>query len=352
MTNKKSPEKLNPTVYMVFLSLLLDLLAFTMILPLFPSMLQYYKSNDSSGLYDYLSNYVKLFQNLVTGSPDSYNSVLFGGFLGSLFSFLQFVVSPIVGGFSDVYGRKPLMFLCTLGILSSYYLWTISTNFTVFIIARIVGGLSKGNISLYMAVITDLTNVQNRGRGMALVGIAFSIGFIVGPMIGAMFSKFVIKHPYCAICLTLANLLVIGFGIKESLPSEKRIAKFKSSMSYAVKFLNISSIFSFSIVNKLKAHEKPTLQRIGFIYFVYLFVYSGLEFTASFLMFHKFGFNSIDQAKMFLTTATSFVVTCMTTMVSKFGNVDEKGTILGVFRSLGALARALGPVFGSIVSLE
>ncbi|KAL5286630.1 MFSD10 family protein [Megaselia abdita] len=251
MTITKSSEKLNPAVYMVFLSLLLDLLAFTMILPLFPSMLNYYKTNDSSGLYGSLSIGVKTFQNLVTGSPDSYNSVLFGGFLGSLFSFLQFVVSPIVGGFSDVYGRKPLLILCTLGILSSYYLWSISTNFTVFIIARIVGGVSKGNISLYMAVITDLTNVKSRGRGMALVGIAFSIGFIIGPMIGAMFSKFCDKtsylwfiYPaYCAIFLTLTNLAVICFGIRESLPSEKRIVQFKSSMSYAVKFLNIPSIF-------------------------------------------------------------------------------------------------------------
>lgn len=60
-------------------------------------------------------------------------------------------------------------------------------------------------------------------------------------------------------------------------------------------------------MNDLKVDEKRTLQRIGFIYFVYLFIYSGLEFTASFLMFHKFGFNAIDQAKMFLTTGEFFV---------------------------------------------
>lgn len=104
-------SKTHPTVYIVFISLLLDLLAFTMILPLLPSLLEYYRLNDRAGLYHSLSNSVKFFQQLV-GAPDKFNSVLFGGFLGSMFSFLQFVVSPIVGGLSDCYGRKPIMMIC------------------------------------------------------------------------------------------------------------------------------------------------------------------------------------------------------------------------------------------------
>lgn len=109
--------KTHPTVYVVFISLLLDLLAFTMILPLLPSLLEYYRLNDKAGLYHTLSNSVKYFQELV-GAPDKFNSVLFGGFLGSMFSFLQFVVSPIVGGLSDCYGRKPIMLVC---LVSFYY---------------------------------------------------------------------------------------------------------------------------------------------------------------------------------------------------------------------------------------
>lgn len=104
-------EKLNPTVYIVFISLLLDLLAFTMILPLLPSLLDHYRQNDSSGLYSWLSQKIYHFQILV-GAPEKFNSVLFGGFLGSMFSFLQFVASPIVGGISDVVGRKPVMIVC------------------------------------------------------------------------------------------------------------------------------------------------------------------------------------------------------------------------------------------------
>lgn len=103
--------KTHPTVYIVFISLLLDLLAFTMILPLLPSLLEYYRLNDTGGLYHTLSNSVRYFQVLV-GAPEKYNSVLFGGFLGSMYSFLQFIASPIMGGLSDSYGRKPIMLLC------------------------------------------------------------------------------------------------------------------------------------------------------------------------------------------------------------------------------------------------
>lgn len=107
--------KTNKTVYLVFFSLLMDLLAFTMILPLLPSLLDYYRLNDSVGLYSWLSDNVKSFQERV-GAPERFNSVLFGGALGSMYSFLQFVASPIVGGLSDVYGRRPMMLISLVSI--------------------------------------------------------------------------------------------------------------------------------------------------------------------------------------------------------------------------------------------
>lgn len=238
-------NKTDPAVYIVFLSLLMDLLAFTIILPLLPSILEMYRTKDSSGLYVQLATQVKYFQELV-GAPEKYNSVLFGGFLGSMFSFLQFVVSPIMGGLSDYYGRKPILlislvnitlslFCCRnvceillvqVGIACSYALWAVSSNFLIFVIARFVGGLSKGNISLTMAIITDVSDEKNRNRAMALVGIAFSIGFIVGPMIGATFSMWSDKTStqwYCypallAMLLAIGDVLFISICLKETLP--------------------------------------------------------------------------------------------------------------------------------------
>ncbi|KAJ6639903.1 Major facilitator superfamily domain-containing protein 10 [Pseudolycoriella hygida] len=453
-TDSKDQSKTHPTVYIVFISLLLDLLAFTMILPLLPSLLEYYRLNDKAGLYHSLSHSVKFFQELV-GAPDKYNSVLFGGFLGSMFSFLQFIVSPIVGGLSDCYGRKPVMLVClnsmfshstfatfrarfghfrrtkikighyahqALGIAASYGIWALSSNFAIFVLARFVGGLSKGNISLSMAVITDVSNEKNRGKGMALVGIAFSLGFIIGPMIGAIFSKYSDKTMEAwfwlpaifAMTLATADLLFVAGCLKETLLKEKRAKHVVNSLSRAMEHVSVHSLFKFEAVKNLPKDKLQSLQSLGLIYFVYLFIYSGLEFTVTFLMYHKFGFTSIDQAKMFLTTgivmallqgsvvrrlpnrrtqnsavfglylivpafilvglasdgkllyagmilfaildstdeyfilATAFVVTCMTTLVSEYGRSDQKGTVLGIYRSLGALARALGPIAASI----
>lgn len=129
--DSKDQSKTHPTVYIVFISLLLDLLAFTMILPLLPSLLEYYRLNDKAGLYHSLSNSVKFFQELV-GAPDKFNSVLFGGFLGSMFSFLQFIVSPIVGGLSDCYGRKPVMMTCLVRMLLSSFFLLHFLNYSIF----------------------------------------------------------------------------------------------------------------------------------------------------------------------------------------------------------------------------
>uniref|UniRef100_A0A182K7Q3 Major facilitator superfamily (MFS) profile domain-containing protein n=1 Tax=Anopheles christyi TaxID=43041 RepID=A0A182K7Q3_9DIPT len=398
------------TAYIIFVSLLLDLLAFTMILPLLPSLLEYYRKNDNQ-LYGYLANSIKQFQVWI-GAPERFTSVLFGGALGSMFSFLQFVSSPIVGALSDYYGRKPLMLLCATGIAASYGIWAYSESFLLFVIARFVGGISKGNVSLCMAVITDVSNQQNRGKAMALVGIAFSLGFIAGPMIGATFSRFSDKTgtlwffapAMFATMLAVADILFLVLCLKETLPKEKRSTRIINSLSHAIDHISISALFRFSAVKNLSQKDVRSLRSLGVTYFIYLFLYSGLEFTVTFLMYHKFGYTSIDQAKMFLTTgvvmallqgsvvrrlpdrlvktsavfglyliipafiivglaesspvlylgmilfaiSTAFVVTCMTTITSKYGDFHQKGTVLGVFRSLGALARAVGPIVASM----
>ena len=98
-----------------------------------------------------------------------FNSILFTGFLGSMFSFLQFLGSPIIGALSDVYGRKPLMILCLTGIAISYLLWALSKNFAIFILARFISGISKGNVSLSMAILSDVTSPASRGKAMVLI---------------------------------------------------------------------------------------------------------------------------------------------------------------------------------------
>ncbi|CAL1539231.1 unnamed protein product [Lymnaea stagnalis] len=414
-TGKSSSKDVTDKVfYIVFISLILDLLAFTVILPLLPALLDQYSHKDESGLYAALKNSVSSFRTLV-GAPDTprWNSVLFGGLIGSLFSMLQFLTSPIIGAASDVYGRRPLMLLCLIGIAVSYVLWALSNNFLMFVIARIVGGISKGNVSLCTAIVTDVSTTQKRGKGMALVGIAFSIGFVFGPSIGAAFSiltkdgdssvSYVIPALF-SLVLALADLIFVYLYLEETLPSGKRLQS-KNFVHHAFEYINPISLFKFSSVEKLSRAEASKAQNIGITYFIYLFIYSGLEFTLPFLMHHRFEYSSMQQGKMFFyigtimalvqggytrritpgkeakiashgililipsfllmafatntwlmyaaltlfSFASATVVPCLTTLISTYGGDNEKGTIMGIFRSLGALARALGPILASTV---
>lgn len=112
-TKLESKRNNGKAIGLIFISLLLDLLAFTMILPLLPSLLDYYdkQEGNSNTLYTLLLHAVQRFQKW-TGAPDRFSSVLFGGALGSMYSFLQFLTSPIVGSLSDAYGRKPMLLIC------------------------------------------------------------------------------------------------------------------------------------------------------------------------------------------------------------------------------------------------
>jgi len=400
------------TQLIVFLGLLIDLLAFTLILPLFPALISHYRENDSSGLFSFLENKVEAFRSSV-GAPLQFNTVLFGGLLGSIFSFLQFIASPIIGGLSDRFGRKPVLILTTVGISVSYLLWVLSSNFAIFVLARIIGGLSKGNVSLSMSIMTDVSTPATRAKGMALVGVAFSLGFLFGPMIGAGFSvwgkdrggDWYFYPATFALILSLADIVFLALFFKESLPASKRTPNTSVTLSQAMDYISPLQLFRFSAVTNIEERSLKELQQIGLAYFIYLFLYSGMEFTLTFLTHLRFNFTSMQQGRMFLfigvlmailqggivrriplgkerkTTmwallvivpsfaivgaaysipqlylgvalyaiSTAFVVPCLTTLVSQYGEDSQKGVIMGVFRSLGALGRALGPIFGSFL---
>lgn len=401
------------TVQVVFISLLLDLLAFTMILPLLPALLDYYKEiEDDSGMYYKILHHIQRARQFID-APDKVNTVLYGGFLGSMYSFLQFLSSPIVGALSDMYGRKPMMIFCLAGIAFSYLLWALSCNFAIFVLARFIGGVSKGNINLSMAIISDVTSSKSRGKAMALVGIAFSIGFVAGPMIGAFFAwlssnnrqgAWYIMPAVFALLLAGSDLGFVICNLRETLPSNCRMKSLASGLPGILTYINPIDLFQFNGVSGLSVQEKENLKTLGSAYFVYLFVYSGLEFTLTFLTHYLFDFTSMQQGWMFLgiglvmavlqgtwvrtvpsdktksvaelglwlvipafvfvglandvltlsvgvllfAISTAMVVTCMMTLVTRIGPDYQKGAITGVFRSLGALARACGPVVASL----
>jgi len=410
---KKGTVKKDLTTVVVFFGLLIDLLAFTLILPLFPALISHYRENDSSGLFMFLETKVDMFRGLV-GAPAQFNTVLFGGLLGSLFSFLQFIASPIIGGLSDRFGRKPLMIGTCVGISFSYLLWVLSSNFAIFVLARVIGGISKGNVSLSTAIVTDVSTPSSRGKGMALIGVAFSLGFLFGPMIGAAFSvwgkqqesgNWYIYPAVFALILSVVDIFYLALFLKESLPESKRNQSTSETLQQALGYINPLQLFRFASLSNLEEKKHRELQQIGLAYFLYLFLYSGMEFTLTFLTYIRFNFTPMEQGRMFLfvgvvmavlqggvvrriplgkekaaamaglllivpsfvivgnsqtiaqlytglglyAVSTAFVVPCLTSLVSQYGEHHQKGIVTGVFRSLGALGRAAGPIFGSFL---
>lgn len=141
-----------PALATVFLVVMIDLLGFGIVLPLLPF-------------------YAKEFSA----------SAVTIGLLYSVYSFMQLIFSPIWGSLSDRIGRRPIMLLSTFGAVLAYTIFGLAESLSVLFFSRIIAGVMGGNISTAQAYIADVTDKENRAKGMGLIGAAFGIGFVVGP---------------------------------------------------------------------------------------------------------------------------------------------------------------------------
>lgn len=396
------------TLKMVFLTLFLDLVGFSIIFPLFPTLAKHYLSVDSDNYFLKL-----IFGSISTltssaGVSDFSSIVLFGGALGAIYSFLQFFASPFWGSLSDRIGRRPVLLISVFGLFLSYVLWFFSGNFTVLILARFIGGIMGGNISTATAVVADVTTHENRSKGMATIGIAFALGFIIGPALGGISSLVDLTKIYPSLtaygvnpfsmpaliagALSLFNFVNLYFKFKETLPKHS---------SHDVVHVRTSNIFKL-----LKPLPYKGVNLTNFGHFLFLMAFSGMEFTLTFLAAQRLSYSSMDNAYMFifigviialvqggyvrrsahkvgekkmarngliaiipgllliayaqnsfliyaglffLAVGSSMSIPCLTALASLYSPKDKQGQCLGVFRSLGALARVFGPIIASVI---
>lgn len=395
------------TLKIVFLTLFLDLIGFSIIFPLFPALAKYYLEVDQNNfflkaIFDVVNSVTD-----VAGQTGMNPIVLFGGALGALYSLLQFIAAPFWGGLSDRIGRRPVLLISVFGLFLSYVLWILSGSFTVLILARFVGGIMGGNISTATAVVADITTEKNRSKGMAFVGIAFALGFILGPALGGAFSTINLLDYYpqletygvnpfsvpaiIAAVLCLINLFYIFRNFKETLnPETKKLTKHRTS--------NILKIF------KPLPIKSVNFTNLG--YFFFLTFFSGMEFTLTFLAVERLSFTPMDNAYMFvfigvfialtqggyvrrksniigerkmavqgllatlpglmiiafanstmllylglffLSIGSAMVIPNLTALVSLYSPKEIQGQSLGIFRSLGALGRVIGPIIASLL---
>lgn len=406
----KLPAESKKILKLIFLTMFLDLVGFSIIFPMFPAMAKYYLEVDRDNFF--LSGMMNLISNLQTlslrsdGTPQMSTIVLFGGLLGALYSLLQFLAAPLWGGISDRVGRRPVLLISVFGLFVSYVMWFFSGSFTLLIAARFVGGLMSGNLSIASAVVSDITDEKNRSKGMAVIGIAFALGFVFGPALGGILSLY---NPVAS------NPALASYGVNPfSTPA------LLAAVLSLINFVMIFRAFPETLKIGVKAHIQRSVNPLkllkplpykgvnltNFAYFLFITAFSGMEFTLTFLAVERLGYTSMDNAYMFifigliiglvqggyvrrkahqvgerkmsfqgllaivpglillayaysgwmvyaglffLAVGSAMIIPCLTSLVSFYTPSHVQGQSLGIFRSLGSLGRVIGPVYASIV---
>jgi DHA1 family tetracycline resistance protein-like MFS transporter len=299
------------------------------------------------------------------------------------------ISAPIIGRLSDAYGRRPMLLLCILGTIVSFYLLGRATSVFEPFFSRILDGILGGNISLAQAYISDVTTNTERSRGLGFVGAAFGIGFIVGPALGGGLSNYGYRLPaYAACAISLVNFLGVIFFLPESLPKEKRkiahsddhslfsSAFFKSVQIPVLRsFLLLRFLYGFTFTLFETCFGFFNLQRLGLSarHSSYLLCYVGLVFSmvqggglkaflkrfseGKLILVSSFVLSlsllwwsgSVTHGEIMLSLfplslASGLLNTLINSEITKQVEQSELGGTLGLSAAIGSLTRVLAPM--------
>lgn len=177
------------------------------------------------------------------------------GILMASFSIAQFFATPVLGSLSDRYGRKPLLVISLAGTCLSFLLFAEARSLLMLFVARILDGLTGGNVSVAQAMVSDTAAPANRAKRFGILGSALAFGIVVGPFVGGVFTNISPQAPfYFAAALSLAGTLCALFFLKETNPTSK---KTRSSYHERFKFI--------TLVTTLKRETVGTAVFIGFL---------------------------------------------------------------------------------------
>ena len=363
ITSNETEKFFTTPLLLIFLIVFIDLVGFGMVIPVLP-------------IYAQVAPFF--------ASPFEIGLVV------SIYSWMQFVFSPILGRLSDKYGRRPVLFISMLGSAVGYVVLGLANTLLLVFIGRIISGITGGNISAAQAYIADVTTRENRAKGMALFGAAFGLGFVLGPAIGGITSKYGVHVPFfIAAALSLIAALAVYFVLPESRrfdatlhPVEPggRIAQLLGSLKER-QFGTVNLIY-FLLVTAFSIMTTAFVLYTAFIFGYnaeqngYMFALVGITAViGQGVLFHKmvgkFGetrltaFGCLLMAASFfcipfvspafaglagligvciaLAFANSLASPSLTSLASKITHEHKQGSALGIMQSGGSLARAIGP---------
>ncbi|MBE0699696.1 MAG: MFS transporter [Anaerolineaceae bacterium] len=186
----------NKTLFSILLVVFIDLLGFSLILPLLPYFAKTFNASDTEI-----------------------------GLLVAIYAAAQLIGAPILGRLSDRYGRRPVLLISIAGNLIGYILLGFAQGMVMLFAARLLAGITAANISVAQAYISDITDEKNRSKGLGMIGAAFGLGFIIGPAAGGALSTFGYSVPaFLSAGLGVINLILVALWLPESLSPERRAA--------------------------------------------------------------------------------------------------------------------------------
>ncbi len=319
------------------------------------------------------------------------------GLLFASYSVMQLIFSPILGRLSDNYGRRPVLLISIIGTGIGFLILGFANTLWMLFAGRILDGITGGNISTAQAYIADVTTKEDRAKGMGLVGAAFGLGFIFGPAIGGILSRWGIHVPFFfAAALCFANAILLYFTLPETVTKDhparvsaaggRGLSQLVRSLTQPrlgfVLVIYFLFIVAFSIMTT--SFSLYTMFRFGYDaqHTGYLFAYVGLIavivqggligklvkrfgeiplviigalcfafslFAVPFVGPHAGGLLGLLIGGGVFSLGNSLATPALTSLASKSAGPAEQGTVLGVTQSAASLARAVGPTIAAVL---
>ncbi len=349
-------------LFSIILIVFIDLLGFSLILPLLPYYAETFHAN-----------------------------AFLTGLLVASYAVAQLIGAPVLGRLSDRYGRRPILLASVLGTFLGFLLLGFANALWMLFASRIVDGLTGGNLSIAQAYISDVTDAKNRARGLGLIGAAFGLGFIIGPVTGGLLSRWGYAVPaWAAAGLSFTNLVLIFAWLPESLTAGTRairtdskaavtlqalllalqrpftgpllITRFFFGVAFAI-FQTIFSLYTLTKFNLTAAQTGLVLTYVGVLSVITQGFLVGRitdKIREDILITASVGLMALALAGWSLTpsvpvllivlTPTSFAGGILNTLLSstltKAAAPEELGGILGLSASIESATRILAPLLG------
>jgi DHA1 family tetracycline resistance protein-like MFS transporter len=352
------PRQRSP-LFVLFLTVFIDLIGFGIVIPILPLYAEHFHA-----------------------SPIAI------GWLTGIYSGMQIIFTPILGKLSDRFGRRPVLFVSIVGTAIGFTLMGLAHSLTLLFIARILAGITGGNISIPQAYIADVTAPEKRSRAMGLIGAAFGLGFTFGPLIGGVMSRISYSAPfYFSAGLAVINAALVYLILPESLPRERRLRPHQEAsiievfrhgrgamfgiviatyFFLIVGFSIMTTLFALFTEKRFGYDAQANGYLFGFVGVVSVIVQGGLIGR----LIKIFGEVALARTGMILTTlslallpmsgnltvlllisaglsaGSGFASPPLSGLASQMIESSWQGRALGLMQSAGSSARLLGPLLG------